>query len=374
MTETAPRRPPPPFDLAVITGFLGAGKTTLLNRLLRDPALADTLVLINEFGAIGLDHLLVERVEGDMLVMTSGCICCSIRGDLVAALEDSLRKRDNDRMRPFTRVLIETTGLADPAPVLHTVLAHPYLKLRFRLRAVVTLVDVLVGEATLARHREAVKQVAMADRIVLTKTDLVADRPAREALEARLRTLNPGAPILDAAAGEAHLATLLTGAPYDPAARTAEVVDWLAAEAYPRHDEPGHHHHHHDVDRHDAAIRAFCLRHPRPVAPMALSLFLELLSGTHGKSLLRFKGLVALSDDPSRPAVAHGVQHIMHPIERLDAWPDEDRSTRLVFILDGLDPAFVEALWTAAAGEPRIDGADLQTPNPLAPAPAGLLA
>ena len=160
------RQPPPPFDLSVITGFLGAGKTTLLNRLLRDPGLADSLVLINEFGAIGLDHLLVERVEHDMLVMTSGCLCCSIRGDLVAALEDALRARDNGRMTPFTRVIIETTGLADPAPVLHTIMTHPYLRLRFRLKAVVTLVDALVGDATLDAHEEAVKQAAMADRLV----------------------------------------------------------------------------------------------------------------------------------------------------------------------------------------------------------------
>ncbi len=173
MSAPAARRPPPPFDLVVLTGFLGAGKTTLLNALLRDPAMADTLVLINEFGAIGLDHLLVERVEGDMLLMSSGCLCCTIRGDLVASLEDALRARDNGRMAPFTRVVIETTGLADPAPVLHTIMTHPYLRLRFRLQAVVTLVDALVGAATLDAHDEAVKQVAMADRLVLTKTDLL---------------------------------------------------------------------------------------------------------------------------------------------------------------------------------------------------------
>ena len=369
---TLQRRPPPPLDLAIVTGFLGAGKTTLLNRLLRDPALADTLVLINEFGAIGLDHLLVEQVQGDMLVMTSGCLCCSIRGDLVAALEDSLRKRDNGRMRPFERVLIETTGLADPAPVLHTIMVHPYLRLRFKLRAVITLVDALVGNATLDRHREAAKQAAMADRIVLTKTDLVTDAKAREALEARLRALNPAVPILDAAADGTDAAALLTGVVYDPTSRGAEVADWLAAEAYPTHDEQGHHDH--DVNRHDATIRSFCLRYARPVEPVALSLFMELLCSAHGERLLRFKGLVALADDPSRPAVAHGVQHIMHPVIRLDAWPDADQTTRMVFIVSDLDPAFVEALWRAAAGEPRIDGPDLQAQNPLAPMRAGLLA
>ena len=172
------RRPPPPFPLTILTGFLGAGKTTLLNRLLRDPALADTLVIINEFGEVGLDHLLVEQAGDDMLVMTSGCLCCSIRGDLITTLEDVLRRLDNGRITPFQRVVIETTGLADPAPVLHTIMYHPYLMLRFRLDGVVTLVDAMNGAATLDAHEEAVKQAAMADRLVLTKTDLLADRPA----------------------------------------------------------------------------------------------------------------------------------------------------------------------------------------------------
>ena len=367
------RRPPPPFDLAVLTGFLGAGKTTLLNRLLRDPALADTLVLINEFGAVGLDHLLVERVEGDMLVMTSGCLCCTIRGDLVATLEDVLRQRDNGRMRPFERVVIETTGLADPAPVLHTIMTHPYLRLRFRLRAVASAVDAVLGAGTLDAHAEAVKQAAMADRLVLTKTDRAA-ADAVEALEARLRALNPAAPILRAAAGEANAAALLGGASYDPAVRGIEAAAWLAAEAFEAHDAHGHHHH--DLNRHDARIRAFCLRHPRPVPPMAVTLFTELLRSAHGAELLRLQGLLALADDPSRPLVLHGVQHVMHPPERLAAWPDADQGTRMVFILRDLDPAFVVGLWEAACGEPRVDAADLasRADNPLAPAPRGLLA
>lgn len=372
------RRPPPPFDLIVLTGFLGAGKTTLLNALLRDPALADTLVLINEFGAIGLDHLLVERVEGDMLVMTSGCLCCSIRGDLVASLEDALRARDNGRMSPFTRVIIETTGLADPAPVLHTIMTHPYLRLRFRLQAVVTLVDALVGAATLDAQEEALKQVAMADRLVLTKTDLVTDPAALAALRARMATLNPGAPILDAAAGAATAERLVGGLSYDPAARGTDAAAWLAAEAFEADHRHHEHHGHHatDVNRHDARIRAFCLRYPRPVPAMGVSLFLELLRSAHGPNLLRFKGLIALADDPARPLVAHGVQHVMHEPQRLPAWPDADHDTRMVFILRDLDPAFVEGLWRAAVGEPAVDRADAAglAANPLAPKAGGLLA
>ena len=384
---TDARKPPPPFDLSVVTGFLGSGKTTLLNRLLRDPVLADTLVLINEFGDVGLDHLLVERVEGDMLVMTSGCLCCSIRGDLVATLEDALRARDNGRMSPFKRVIIETTGLADPAPVLHTVMGHPYLRLRFRLQAVVTLVDAVLGSTTLDAHVEAVKQAGMADRLVLTKTDLV-DEAGRAALIVRLRRLNPASPIFDVSEASAEL--LFQGVSYDPSTLGSEVGEWLAAEAYEdqgggRHDphaghsHDGHHdvghRHAHDVNRHDAAIRAFCMRYPRPVSPHAIALFTELLQSAHGAKVLRFKGLIAASDDPSRPIVVHGVQHIMHPPTRLAKWPDADRTTRMVFILNGLDPRFVEELWAAAIGEPRVDQADLATraDNPLAPAPRGLL-
>ena len=208
MTEAAgtrARKPGPPIPLTLLTGFLGAGKTTLLNRLLRDPALKDTAVIINEFGDIALDHLLVERIEGDMMVLSSGCLCCTLRGDLVTALEKLLRDLDNGRLA-FHRVVLETTGLADPAPLLQTAMAHPYLVMRFRLDGVVTLVDAVNGLSTLDEHPEAVKQAAVADRIVLTKTDLVATperKATKDLLIERLRALNPAAPILDAAAGEA---------------------------------------------------------------------------------------------------------------------------------------------------------------------------
>jgi G3E family GTPase len=216
------KKPPAPFPLTIITGFLGAGKTSLLNCLLRDPLAAGTLVIINEFGEIGLDHLLVDRVDGDMLVMTSGCLCCSMRSDLIATVEDILRKRDNGRIAPFDRVIIETTGLADPAPVLHAIMAHPYLMLRFRLDGVVTLVDVVNGMATLDAHEEAVKQAAMADRLVLSKTDLLGDGNALRDLRARLAKLNPGAVVLDAAQGQATAAALRSGPENSRCAALAE--------------------------------------------------------------------------------------------------------------------------------------------------------
>jgi G3E family GTPase len=371
--QTVPENRPPVFPLTVFTGFLGAGKTTLLNRLLRAPELANCLVLINEFGEIGLDHLLVETVAGDAVVMTSGCLCCTVRGDLIATLEELLRARDNGRLA-FDRVVIETTGLADPAPVLHTIMYHPYLMLRFRLDGVVTLIDALHGEASLDRHPEAVKQAAVADRLVITKTDLLGpDDPRLAALRARLARLNPTALQIDARQAEA--AQLFNVGLYDPDKKTPDVRRWLNAEAIADahdHDDPTHAH---DVNRHDAKIRAFALRHAAPLPPAALDVFLELLRGAHGAHLLRVKGIVALADDPGRPLVIHGIQHVFHPPARLEAWPDEDHSTRIVFILDDMEPATIQALWQAVVDLPGVDTPDRAAlaENPLRIQRGGLL-
>jgi G3E family GTPase len=347
----------------VLTGFLGAGKTTLLNRLLKDPALADTAVIINEFGEVGLDHLLVEYISDNMVLLQSGCLCCTMRGDLVDALETLLRDLDNRRCN-FRRVLLETTGLADPAPVLHTVMSHPYLLLRYRLDGVVTVVDAVNGETTLDTHVEAVKQAAVADRIVLAKTDL-ADAAQRERILARLRALNPAAPILDSAKGEAVPDRLLGSGLYDPDKKIPDVRKWLAAEAHSHAD----HHHHHDVNRHDDHIRSFVLTADDAIPAGTLEMFLELLRATHGANLLRLKGIVKLAEMPDTPVVVHGVQHVFHPTARLDRWPDDDHRTRLVFITRDLPERVVRELFEAFLGVAAPDRPDRAalTDNPLIP-------
>ncbi len=369
--------PPALIPLTILTGFLGSGKTTLLNRLLKDPALQDTVVIMNEFGEIGLDHLLVETVDEGMVLLSAGCLCCTVRGDLIATLEDLLRKRDNDRILPFKRVIIETTGLADPAPILHAVLYHPYLSLRYAVEGVVTAVDAVNGAATLDAHREAVKQAAVAERIVITKTDLVQDPDGLVRLHERLRQLNPGAALL---AADAPAEAVVSGGLFGLDGKIGDVAEWLKTEAVEAAEHASHahqhghhhhhgqdHHHHHDVNRHDDRIRAFCLTSDQPVRQGTLDMFLDLLRSSQGAKLLRVKGLVALAEDPDHPVVIHGVQHVIHVPAVLPRWPSADRRSRLVFIVDDLERDTVERLWNAFLGRPAVDQPDAAalSDNPL---------
>ena len=379
--STRMRRPPPPIPLTILTGFLGAGKTTFLNHLVRAHALSDTLVLINEFGAIGLDHLFIEKIDGDMVLMKSGCVCCSIRGDLINALEDLLKRRDNNRIKPFQRIILETTGLADPAPILHAIMYHPYLMLRYRLDGVVTVIDAINGEATLNAHEEAVKQAAVADRLVISKTDLSEGAERCQDLIERLSALNPGAQIIIPSQKDLSAQSILDCGLYNPDTKTPRVREWLNAEAVEtatresKKHSSHHHGHLHDVNRHDDHIRAYCLTSDTPLTPASFDVFIDLLRHTHGPKLLRVKGIVALSDDPTKPIVIHGVQHVFHPPHRLDRWPDQDHRTRIVFILNNLDEKFIDMLYAALINQPALDqlDADALTNNPLAPKIGGLL-
>ncbi len=369
MTEPATHSSQAPIPVAVLTGFLGSGKTTLLNQLVRDTALANAAIIINEFGEIGLDHLLVESADEGILEMSSGCLCCSIRGDLVDTLNDLLERRDDGRIKAFDRVVIETTGLADPAPILHTIMSHPYLVMRYRLDGVIATVDAVNGLDTLESHGEAVKQAAVADRIVLTKTDLCRDDGKRaeslEDLKTRLGSLNPAAKLIVACHGQVSAADLFDAGLYNPDTKAPDVARWLREEAFAEeHDGGDHHTHHHDVNRHDENISAYCIAQDAPLSMNSFNLFMELLRANYGADLLRMKGIVQLEEDPERPVVIHGVQHVFHPPVHLDAWPDSDRRSRIVFITRNIPKEHLEGLMKAFAEPPSaMDAVAAFEPN-----------
>jgi G3E family GTPase len=352
-----------PVPVSVLTGFLGSGKTTLLNRLLRDPELTDTAVIINEFGDVSIDHLLVETSSDGVIELADGCLCCTVRGELVDTLADLIDRLQTGRIKRLARVVVETTGLADPVPVLQSLMAHPVLAQAYRLDGVVTLVDAVNSAATLDRHPEALKQIAVADRLVISKSDLTEPTVVRS-LKARLRTLNPSATILDVE--DASAAALFDAGLYDPKTKSADVVRWLGEAAH-EHD---HHHHDHGHDHHhDARIGSFSLTYDQPIPYASLEMFLDLLRSIHGEQLLRLKGVVQIAEQPSRPVVIHGVQKLLHPIARLAAWPaGQSGGTRLVIIGFDLAEEHVRRLFAAITNQPGIDQPDNAAlrDNPLA--------
>lgn len=346
------------IPVTLLTGFLGSGKSTLLTKILHDPRFSDTAVVVNEFGEVGLDGFLVEHSGDQMVEMTSGCLCCTIRGDIRQTLLDLHARREQGRVPMFERLVIETTGLADPAPVIHTLMADPRLDRRFMLGGIVATVDAVNGDHTLDTQLECVKQIAVADRIVITKTDLAADPMSQRdvaQLRDRITTLNPGAVVLDKNANDFDLRRLFDTSLYNPVTKTMDVQKWLNDEAYAAaqtHDHShghSHDHNHHDVSRHGDDIQAFTLILDDPVDTMTFTDALELLIARQGENLLRVKGIVNIADNPGRPLVVHGVQHVFHDPVWLDAWPDDDRRTRIVVIARNLAEKTVRAFFDAAA-------------------------
>jgi G3E family GTPase len=333
------------LPVSLITGFLGSGKTTLLNRLLRHDDMKDSAVIINEYGEIALDHLLVERVEGEVAVLASGCICCTIRSDLEETLRMLLVKRDRAEVPAFRRILVETTGLADPAPIVQLLLNNPLITHFLRLDAIVTTVDAVNAGHQLDRQREAVKQVALADRVLITKCDLVNDVAL---LQSRLRHLNPGATIEHVAHGEVDVARLFGAGLVDPDTKRIDVSRWLNEQAFAgaehKHDHAHHAHAHHN---HDKSILSFMLAFDDPLDWMAVSDWLGYLRNVRGEDLLRVKGILNLRGEPT-PVAVHGVHHVFHPPVALPRWPDADHRSRIVFITSGITRQEVLAHWEAS--------------------------
>lgn len=374
------------IPVSILTGFLGAGKSTLLNRLLKDPGMKDAAVIINEFGEVGIDHLLVEASNDAVVELSDGCLCCTVRGELVDTLAELIDGMQTGKIKPLSRVVIETTGLADPAPVMQSVMGHPAVAQHFDLDGVVTVVDAVNGLSTIDTYPEAYKQVAVADRLILTKKTL-ADDHAITTLTQRLRSLNPRAPITDGDAEDAGSAAMLVNGLYDPTTKIADVDRWLKDEMATaddhhhhhdhehhghghghEHSHDHHHHHGHDVNRHGTAIRSYSILHDEPIDPMAINMFIDLLRSTHGEKLLRVKAIVALTDRPEKPLVLHGVQSIFHPPVRLPAWPEgSDRKTRLVLITRDLSEDYVRDLFGAFTGKLAVDRPDraAMMDNPL---------
>ena len=326
---------PNTVPVTIVTGFLGSGKTTMLNRLLKRPALADTVVIVNEFGEVGLDHLLIEQAIENTVLLKNGCICCTVRGDVADTLELLWQQRADGVIPPFSRIVIETTGLADPGSVAHALIAEPGANYACRLDGIVTTLDALHGPQQLHQREEVQRQLALADIVLLTKTDLVTPEAAF-AVERAVATWNPSAPIRRVTDGEVDDADIFGLTPAGPV-DDAQLARWLNP-----HGAHAHHHFHHDQE-----IASVLLTCDHPVAWGKLSYWLDSVLSLRGADIMRIKGLVDVEGEPS-PIVLQAVHHVVHPATRLPAWPPGPRVTRLVVIHQGLPAAGLRASFAAA--------------------------
>ena len=363
--------------ITVITGFLGSGKTTLLSKLLHHPGMDKAAVIINEFGEVGLDHDLVETTGEEPILMESGCLCCTLRTDLVETLHDLFGRRARGDVPEFDRVVIETTGLADPAPIVHTLIADPLIGRCFHLDSVIATVDAATGDQTLDNHEESVRQAAIADRLLITKTD-IADPAAISVLDERLNQINPGADRFRVLNGEIEPARLFGAGLYDPETKSADIQRWLNEEAYADeaaskddghghghdhgHDHHGHDHHghdhghdhaHHNHDHHDG-IHAFCLYRETSMPWESWVGFLQSLIDARGQDMLRIKGILNV-DGLDQPVAVHGVQHVFHPPAILEAWPSDDHRSRLVFIAKDIPEQVIRTMLDSWGAEVKTD-------------------
>jgi G3E family GTPase len=330
----------PLIPVTILTGFLGSGKTTVLNHLLRQPGMDGVVAIINEFGEVGLDHLLVETSEERFALLDNGCVCCSVREDLVTLLGELSSREGSGGIPPVRRILIETTGLADPVPVLHTLMTAPTVVGRYRIDGVVVTVDAVNVVRSPDNHAEAVKQVAVADRILLTKADLV-DSESRAAVERRISFINPTVPVIRANHGCVEPESVLESGLFAPDARSKQVADWFATAAMTTaaQSQMSSHHEHH---AHGQEVSSFSLIVHEPIRWAAFSGWLDCVAALKGDELLRFKGLINVADRPEGPVVVHAVQHVLHLPITLAAWPSDNRSSRLVFIVRDIPVEVIE--------------------------------
>ena len=334
-----------PKPVTVITGFLGSGKTTLLSALLKKEEMKNVAVIINEFGEVGLDHALVEHSDENIVELQNGCICCTIQGDLQKTMLDLIDKMSKGDISYFDKVIIETTGLADPVPIIHTLISSMDLQRIYTLDGVITVVDATNGEKTLDLQPEAVKQAALAERIIISKIDLI-EKEKELSLETRLRAINPSIKIIKSSFGNVSISDLIDLGAYDPFSKSRDVKEWHAAESMDTHHDHDHDHHHVNVNRHDENIEAFSMTSDKPINMMAFGLFKDLLMAQMGPDLLRLKGIINI-EGKDQPAVIHGVQHIFHPVHWLERWPDSDKQTKLVFITRNVKKEQIEGLFNA---------------------------